>query len=100
MLKPKARLANMSGIWDIAIIGAGAAGLAASIFAAETMQARGHSVQVVTLDSAKKIGAKILISGGGRCNVTHDEVRPEDFNGSRNIVRNVLAAFDAHATVR
>src|SRR5262249_46214352 len=44
--------------------------------------------------------AKILISGGGRCNVTHDEVRPEDFNGSRNIVRNVLAAFDAHATVR
>src|SRR5207237_8009510 len=33
-------------------------------------------------------------------NVTHDVVTPEDFNGSRNVVRNVLAAFDAAAAVR
>ena len=45
------------------------------------------------LDGAKTIGAKILISGGGRCNVTHDVVTPTDFFGNRHIIKNVLAAF-------
>jgi hypothetical protein len=90
----------MAAVCDIAIIGAGAAGLAAGIFAAETAPAKGDTPQVSILDTARKIGAKILVSGGGRCNVTHIEVRPEDFNGVRPIVRNILAAFDAPATVR
>ncbi|MBP1684889.1 MAG: putative Oxidoreductase with FAD/NAD(P)-binding domain [Deltaproteobacteria bacterium] len=88
---------------DIAVIGAGAAGLTAAIFAADTArQQRGpHALpRIVVLDGAKTIGAKILVSGGGRCNVTHAEVTPADFNGSRNIVRNVLAAFDGTATRR
>lgn len=82
---------------DLVIIGGGAAGLAAAIFAAEAAQG-GHRIAV--LDSARTLGAKILVSGGGRCNVTHHEVRPDDFNGSRPIVRNILAAFDVAATVR
>lgn len=90
----------MEKSWDIAIIGAGAAGLTAAIFAAETAQATERPLRIALLDSAKKIGAKILVSGGGRCNVTHDKIQPEDFNGARNIVRNVLAAFDEKATVR
>jgi len=81
---------------DLVVVGAGAAGLAAAIFAAE----RGAGAKIVVLDGAEKIGAKILISGGGRCNVTHDEVRAADFNGARPVVRNILAAFDAGATVR
>ena len=82
--------------WDLAIIGGGAAGLAAAIFAA---QAAGSGFRIVVLDGAKSLGAKILVSGGGRCNVTHRVVHPHDFNGSRNIVRNILAAFDEAATV-
>src|SRR4051812_42956315 len=82
---------------DLLVVGGGAAGLAAGIFAGEEA---GGSNKIVVLDGAKVLGAKILVSGGGRCNVTHHEVRPEDFNGSRNIVRNILAAFDAGATVR
>ena len=88
---------------EIVVIGAGAAGLAAAIFAAEECiasagaHARGR---VVVLEGASRIGAKILISGGGRCNVTHREVDVGDFNGSRNIVRNVLAAFGVAATSR
>ncbi len=82
---------------DIAIIGGGAAGLATAIFAAEASCGR---KRIVILDGAKALGAKILVSGGGRCNVTHDFVRPEDFNGARNIVKNVLAAFDERATER
>jgi hypothetical protein len=81
---------------DIAIIGGGAAGLAAAIFAAEA--ARGAR-RVVILDGAASLGAKILVSGGGRCNVTHDAVNLEDFNGARPVVRNILAAFGASAAV-
>lgn len=79
---------------DIAIVGAGAAGLAAGIFAAESAA----SGRIILLDAAKSIGAKILISGGGRCNVTHDEISPQDFFGSRHVVRNILAAFPEKAT--
>ena len=81
---------------DLAIIGGGAAGLATAIFAAEAAPGR----RVVVLDGAKMLGAKILVSGGARCNVTHHEVLPPDYNASRNVVRNILAAFDADATVR
>lgn len=79
---------------DIAIIGAGAAGLATAIFAAERSEAR-----IVLLDGAKRIGAKILVAGGGRCNVTHEVVTHEDYNGPRNVVRNVLRSFDEKAAV-
>ena len=75
---------------DIAVIGGGAAGLAAAIFAAQFAV---QPTRVVLIDGAKTLGAKILVSGGGRCNVTHDIVTPEDFNASRAIVRNVLAEF-------
>src|SRR5689334_1042489 len=82
---------------DLVIVGGGAAGLAAAIFAAEAAVA---ATRIVVLDGAKSLGAKILVSGGGRCNVTHYEARPEDFNGSKAIVRNILAAFDVTAAVR
>jgi predicted Rossmann fold flavoprotein len=82
---------------DLAIVGGGAAGLAAAIFAAQTAPA---GFRIVVLDGAKTLGAKILIAGGGRCNVTHHHVLPSDFNGSQNIVRNILAAFDVPATIR
>jgi predicted Rossmann fold flavoprotein len=82
---------------EIVIVGGGAAGLAAAIFAAEVAPS---GTRTVILDGAKTLGAKILVSGGGRCNVTHHQVLPVDFNGSQNVVRNVLSAFDVDATVR
>ena len=86
---------------DLAIVGGGAAGLAAAIFGAEAAEQRGPSgFRIVVLDGAKTLGAKILVSGGGRCNVTHHEVLPKDFNASQNIVRNILSEFDVAATVR
>ncbi|HSU67213.1 MAG TPA: NAD(P)/FAD-dependent oxidoreductase [Tepidisphaeraceae bacterium] len=81
---------------DVVIVGGGAAGLASAIFAAEAAPGK----RIVVLDGARSLGAKILVAGGGRCNVTHDVVTPDDFNGPRNVVRNILAAFDAAATVR
>jgi len=83
----------MSENCDVAVVGAGAAGLMAAIFAA-----RGGA-RVVALDGAKKLGAKIIMSGGGRCNVTHDVVHASDFNGSRNAIAKILRTFDVPATI-
>src|SRR6058998_3145254 len=81
---------------DVAIVGGGAAGLASSIFVAR----QNPKLHVVVLDGAKKLGAKILISGGGRCNITNDVVTADDFwGGSRHVIRRVLAAFPADETV-
>jgi hypothetical protein len=55
--------------------------------------------RVLAIDGAKKIGAKILISGGGRCNVTNEIVRADDFNGSRNAIAKVLRTFDVGETI-
>ncbi len=83
---------------DLCIVGAGAAGLAAAIFAGETA-GRTNQFSIFLLDGAKSIGAKILVSGGGRCNVTHEVVTPADFHGNRLIIRNVLAALPVDHTV-
>jgi len=81
---------------DIAIIGAGAAGLMAGIWAGRTMPAR----SIILLDGAKKLGAKILVSGGGRCNVTHHEVEASAFAGSsRHAIAKVLRRFDVPQTI-
>jgi len=85
---------------DVAVIGAGAAGLAASIFAAEAAAKGDRPQRIVLLDGVKTIGAKILVSGGGRCNVTHEVVTPTDFFGNRHIIKNVLAAFSVEQTVK
>jgi predicted Rossmann fold flavoprotein len=72
------------------IIGAGAAGLAMAIFVRRANPSR----SVVLLEGAARPGAKILISGGGRCNVTNTVVTEADFWGGRStIVRRILRAF-------
>jgi predicted Rossmann fold flavoprotein len=83
---------------DVAVIGAGAAGLATAIAAAEQVQPTGF-LRIVLLDGASSIGAKILVSGGGRCNVTHHVVTATDFFGNRHIIKNVLAAFTVSDTI-
>lgn len=82
--------------FDVLIIGAGAAGLMAAIWAGRTNPNR----TIVVLDGAEKIGRKILIAGGGRCNVTHYEVTEQAYAGaSRNAIKKVLRQFDADQTV-
>lgn len=77
---------------DLVVIGAGAAGLATAIFAARAAP----EARIVCVDGARRIGAKILVSGGSRCNVTNRIVTERDFWGAeRRLVRNVLRAFPA-----
>lgn len=74
--------------YDVIVIGAGGAGLMCALQAA----ARGR--RVLALDHASKIGKKILISGGGRCNFTNLHASPANFV-SRNphFCKSALARF-------
>ncbi|GJM24269.1 MAG: flavoprotein [Phycisphaerae bacterium] len=87
---------SMPEVADIVIVGGGAAGLATAIFCARQNRSR----SIVILDGVKKLGAKILVSGGGRCNVTNRSVTIEDFwGGKRNIIKRVLNALPVDKTI-
>ena len=73
---------------DVIIIGSGAAGLMCAIQAGQ----RGRSV--VLLDHAKKHAEKIRISGGGHCNFTNLNTRPENFiSDNPDFCRSALARY-------
>jgi predicted Rossmann fold flavoprotein len=73
---------------DIIIIGAGAAGLMCALTAGQ----RGR--RVLLIDHAPQAGAKILISGGGRCNFTNTGTVPERFfSENLNFCRSALSRY-------
>jgi predicted Rossmann fold flavoprotein len=85
---------------DIIVIGAGAAGLFAATWAGRTASAAGRSLSITALDTARKLGAKILVAGGGRCNVTHERVTEADYAGSTSpAIRKVLRRFTVADTI-
>ena len=74
--------------FEVLILGAGAAGLMCAIEAGK----RGRRVAV--LEHAEQPGKKILISGGGRCNFTHTECRPENFiSANPHFAKSALARY-------
>jgi predicted Rossmann fold flavoprotein len=74
--------------FDAVVLGAGAAGM----MCAMTAGRRGR--RVLLLDHADEPGRKILISGGGRCNFTNLDVRPERFfSGNPHFCRSALARY-------
>jgi predicted Rossmann fold flavoprotein len=73
---------------DVIIIGSGAAGMMCALQAGQ----RGRSV--VLLEHAKKLAEKIRISGGGRCNFTNLNTKPENFiSANPNFCRSALARY-------
>ena len=75
--------------YDVIILGGGAAGL----FCAFTAGQRGLSVLV--LDSSNKVGKKILMSGGGRCNFTNLDIQPENYlSANPHFCKSALNGFN------
>src|SRR6202042_1006890 len=73
---------------DVVVLGAGAAGMMCAIEAAR----RGR--RVVLLEHAERVGKKILISGGGRCNFTNIHCRAENFlSENPHFAKSALARF-------
>ena len=78
----------MNNKYDVIIIGAGAAGMMSAIEAGK----RGRKVLLV--DHYKKIGEKIRISGGGRCNFTNINTNPNKFlSQNPKFVRSALSQY-------
>ena len=74
--------------FDVVILGAGAAGLMCA------MEAGNRARRVGVIERADRIGKKILISGGGRCNFTNIYCQPENFiSGNPHFARSALARY-------
>lgn len=77
--------------FDVVVIGAGAAGLMCAVEAGK--QGR----RVALLDHSKKIGEKIRISGGGRCNFTNLHIRPENYlSANPHFCKSALRQYTQH----
>lgn len=76
---------------DITIIGAGAAGLMAGFLCAQ------KGKKVLILEHNDKVGRKIAISGGGRCNFTNMYSNPDDFDSkNEHFCKSALSRFSPH----
>lgn len=74
--------------WDVIVIGAGAAGLFCAIEAAK----RGR--RTLVLDNGKRIGRKILMSGGGRCNFTNLFAAPANYlSANKHFCKSALSRY-------
>lgn len=79
----------------IAIIGAGASGMAAAITAAAS-----GTNQVLLLERQARVGKKLLATGNGRCNLTNRQTHPSRYHGnSPDFVRPALDAFPVSSTL-
>jgi len=81
---------------DVIVLGAGAAGLTAAIFAAE------QGSKVLVLEKTPMAGRKILMSGGTRCNVLPVEMQPGDYfsASSQNLVNKIFKSWSLDACHR
>src|SRR5947199_3191603 len=86
----------MPEVWDVIVIGAGAAGLMAALRAAE----RGK--RTLLLEKNRRPGVKILMSGGTRCNITHatdNRGIVEAYGPPGRFLHSALAALSVEDTV-
>lgn len=79
---------EQSACWDVVVLGAGGAGM----MCAATAARRGK--RVLLIDHAEKLGKKILISGGGRCNFTNVNASPKNYaSENEHFCKSALARF-------
>ena len=83
-------------MFDIVVIGGGAAGLAASICAAWHCRATGVSARIAVFETNERVGRSILATGNGRCNFSNAHITPDVYRNAA-FVREVFAALEAQA---
>jgi predicted Rossmann fold flavoprotein len=86
--KSEVRHAKVTQEWDVVIIGGGAAGLLCAI------EAGNRGRRVLVLEHSDRVGKKISISGGGRCNFTNIYTSPENFiSANPHFCKSALARY-------
>ena len=71
---------------NVVILGAGASGLMLSALLEDK--------NILLIDNNSKVGSKLLISGGGKCNITNGKVKPNNYLGNQRFIRNIIKRFD------
>lgn len=79
--------------YSVAVIGGGASGLIASVFASRQADKMGIRVNVTVYESKPRVGKKILVTGNGRCNFTNDNISRDNFHGDSALAFDVYSRF-------
>ena len=83
----------------IAVIGGGAAGLTAAIFAAKEAAARNRKVNITVYEAADRVGKKILVTGNGRCNLSNEQISSAFYFGETGLFDRIYPLFNRHKTL-
>ncbi len=83
----------------IAVIGGGAAGLTAAIFAAKEAAARNRKVNITVYEAADRVGKKILVTGNGRCNLSNEQISSAFYFGETGLFDRIYPLFDRDKTL-
>ena len=86
-------------MYDIAVIGGGASGLAAALAAAERAKGTGGLLKIVVLEKNPRVGKKLLMTGNGRCNLTNLHAEPERYHGDTQAAAEILRRFSPERVV-
>lgn len=75
---------------DVAIIGGGASGLTAAIFAARKNKNR----KIIILEAQDRVGKKILVTGNGKCNLLNENISTENYNfDAQNFLKPIIKEY-------
>ncbi len=87
--------------YDAAIIGGGAAGLAAAVFLGRECRRQGLRARILLLEKGPRVGKKLLATGNGTCNLTNTGATPARYHGKDPaFVRPALEKFPPGETMR
>ena len=75
------------GFYDVAVIGGGASGLTAAVFAARS------GAKTVILEKNNRVGKKILATGNGRCNLANAHLSVDRFYGDKSFIKKAFIHF-------
>lgn len=84
---------------SLAVIGAGASGMAAAIEAAREAKQHHADIRITLYEKLPKIGKKILATGNGRCNVLNCGTFEGKFNGNRKLMNSVFRNFPVDSNI-
>lgn len=84
---------------EVAVIGAGASGLAASIACMRSFKKHGINARVMLFEALPRCGKKILATGNGRCNLTNKFAKSTPYGGDGDFAKKVISQFTPENTI-
>lgn len=78
---------------DVTVIGAGASGLMAAVWAAR------HGARTILIEQNARVGKKLLVTGNGRCNLSNQNISESNFHGNPAFAVGILSRFGLNETL-